>query len=226
MHARRGITSVGRGITIVNQFSEVFSATRLRLASCRVACLVLVPTVAALAGVPSEITYQKDNMNLTISSLETAFATCADCRATLQRLIDNLSGFLYRRRLDTQWTMEFVSAGIRDITGYDSHRFIANASIAFGDLIARSDWKRVNERVFLAASRRQRATVEYMIRTAHGDWLRVEDRFTPVLNTDGEVLAIEGIMDRVRCFHGSIGAESSAAFPPEGFVQLAGMSMH
>lgn len=137
-------------------------------------------------------------MNFASSPSDPQFVNCIDCRATLSRLIRNLSGFAYRRRHDSRWTMEFVSDGCRDVTGYDPHRFIANASIAFGDLIERSDWKRVNERVRLAARHRQRATVEYLIRTAHGAWARVEDRLTPVVSASGELLAIEGVIDRVR----------------------------
>jgi len=127
------------------------------------------------------------------------FVKCVDCHATLGRLIGNLSGFLYRRRHDRLWTIEFISAGCRDITGYDPHRFIANASITYGDLIARSDRDRVNERVRRAVLRGRRATVEYRIRTAYGEWMKVEDRFVPVLNSAGDILAIEGVVGRVRC---------------------------
>ena len=140
-------------------------------------------------------------MNFAFPPTSAHFVKCCDCHATLTHLIGNLSGFLYRRRPDPSWTMEFVSSRCHDITGYDPHRFIANASIAFGDLIAQSDWKRVNERVQLAVLRRQRATVEYLIRTAHGAWVQVEDRFMPVVNSAGKVLAIEGIIDRARCSH-------------------------
>ena len=134
-----------------------------------------------------------------VSSLsELNFINCVDCEATLSRLIGNLSGFAYRRLDDARWTMEFISAGCRDITGYDPHRFIGNASVAFGDLVARSDWQRVNERVRLAAQHRQRATIEYLIRPAHGVWVQVEDRLTPIVNAAGKVLAIEGLIDRVR----------------------------
>lgn len=140
-------------------------------------------------------------MNFILPPTSADFVKCVDCHATLSRLIGNLSGFVYRRRPDSRWTMDFVSAGCRDVTGYDPHRFIANASLAFGDLIARSDWKRVNERVRLAVLHRQCATVEYRIRTAHGAWVQVEDRLTPVVNAAGTVLAIEGIIDRARGSH-------------------------
>ncbi len=135
------------------------------------------------------------------SSANLPLANGVDCRATLSRLVGNVSGFVYRRRFDPRWTMDFLSAGFRDITGYDPHRFIGNASIAFGDLIARSDWKRVNERVRLAALHRRRATVEYLIRTAYGLWANVEDRMAPVLDSAGQVIAFEGIIDRARCSH-------------------------
>jgi PAS domain-containing protein len=126
------------------------------------------------------------------------FLSCVDCRATLERLVGNISGFIYRRRHDARWTMEFVSAGCRDITGYDPHRFIANQSLAFADLIARPDWSRVNEQVSTAVQHGRRVTLDYLIRAAHGAWVQVEDRLTPVVNAAGKVLAIEGVIDRAR----------------------------
>jgi PAS domain S-box-containing protein len=140
-------------------------------------------------------------MNVAPSASNLTFVSGLDPEATLSRLIGNLSGFVYRRRNDGRWTMEFVSDGCRDLTGYDPHRFIGNASIAFGELIARTDWQRVNDRVRIAAQRRQRTTIEYVIRTAHGTWVQVEDRLTPIVNSTGQVLAVEGIIDRARCHH-------------------------
>ena len=145
----------------------------------------------------------------TTSSSRSTFAV--DCRATLSRLIGNLSGFAYRRRFDSRWTMEYVSDGCRDITGYDPHRFIANSSLIFGDLIAFTDLERVNERVRLAVQRRQRTSVEYRIRTAYGAWISVEDRLVPIVDAGGKVIAIEGIIDRAR-HHPAVNLWSSAEF--------------
>ncbi len=127
------------------------------------------------------------------------FLSCVDCRATLERLLGNISGFVYRRRLDARWTMEFVSDGCRDITGYDPHRFIANQSLAFADLIAPPDLSRVNAQVRAAAQHGRRVTLDYLIRAAHGAWVQVEDRLTLVVNAAGKVFAIEGVIDRARC---------------------------
>ena len=72
-----------------------------------------------------------------------------------------------------------------------------NAAICL-DLIARADWRRVNEQVRQAVNDGRRATVEYFIRAAHGGLVLVEDRLTPVIGAAGTVLAIEGIVDRAR----------------------------
>ncbi len=128
-----------------------------------------------------------------------AFPSGLECAPALSRLIENLSGFVYRRRHDATWTMEFVSDGCRDLTGYDPHRFIANESVAFADLIAPADRARVNALVRSAVRHRSRATIDYFIRAAHGLWLNVEDRFTPVFDAAGRLRAIEGVIDRARC---------------------------
>lgn len=157
-------------------------------------------------------------MNFASPPSDTPVANFFDCQATLLRLVGNISGFVYRRRHDAHWTMECVSPGFRDVTGYDPHRFIGNASIAFGDLISRTDWKRVNERVRLAALQRQRTTIDYVIHTAHGAWEQVEDRLTPIVNAAGKVLAIEGIIDRARYHHTGCGIARTKA----ELVQIAG----
>lgn len=122
----------------------------------------------------------------------------ADSSAALSRLIGNVSGFVYRRRPDDSWTMEFVSPGCREVTGFEPHRFIGNASIAFADLIASGDRPRVDARVAFAAEQRRRAVMEYRLRTAYGSWTVVEDRFVPVFDESGALIAIEGIIDRAR----------------------------
>src|SRR3954468_19596845 len=103
-------------------------------------------------------------MNFAFPPTTAPFVKCVDCHAALGRLIGNLSGFVYRRRVDQRWTMDLLTAGCRDITGYEPYRFIANVSFAYADLIARGDWKRVNERVQIAILHRRRATIEYRIR--------------------------------------------------------------
>lgn len=124
----------------------------------------------------------------------------------LIRLIDNLSGVVYRRKHDVAWTMEFVSRAWRDLTGYDPHRFIGNASVAFADLIAPEDRGRVFAAIDAAVNGGRRGTITYRVRAAHGGMIAVEDRFCPVRAVSGKTVVIEGVIDRAsprrRRYHG------------------------
>lgn len=50
-------------------------------------------------------------------------------------LVSNLPGFIYRCRNDKHWTMEFISEGCKDITGFSPDDFINNNKLAFNDII-------------------------------------------------------------------------------------------
>ena len=148
-------------------------------------------------------------MNLPFTILNSPSSNPLGCHAMLTRLVGNLRGFAYRRRHDSRWTMDFISDGCRNITGYDPHRFMANASIAFSDLITPPDRRRVNERIRLAVLHRRRVMVNYLLQTAHGALVPVEDRLMPIFNSAGKLLAIEGVVDQVRSSH----AASEALLP-------------
>ncbi|HWL17973.1 MAG TPA: PAS domain-containing protein [Opitutus sp.] len=115
--------------------------------------------------------------------------------AMWERLVAVIGGCVYRRKPDAQWTMELMSDAVRDLTGYDPHRFIHNASLAFANLIAPDDRARVEDAVAAAVRERRRATLHYRLRTAYRRLLPIEDRLVPVYDAQGRVVAIEGIFD-------------------------------
>ena len=53
----------------------------------------------------------------------------------LSNLMSNLPGMAYRCRFDTEWTMEFVSQGCLELTGYVPEELILNSKISFFELI-------------------------------------------------------------------------------------------
>jgi PAS domain-containing protein len=62
-----------------------------------------------------------------------------ESQRVLATLMSNLPGMVYRCRNDPQWTMEFVSDGVADLTGYQPTDLIGNRKVAYADLIHPDD---------------------------------------------------------------------------------------
>ena len=109
-------------------------------------------------------------------------------------LLSNLPDMAYRCRNDYQWTMEFVSKGCYDLTGYNASDLIDNRKAAFNDLILdeyRDDlWEKwqslLKERKFFEG--------EYQIRTASGEIKWVWEKGCGVFDDNDNLLALEGFI--------------------------------
>ena len=55
-------------------------------------------------------------------------------------LINNLPGFVYRCTNDPAWTMQYISDGCLQITGYGPEEFIGNTTLAYNDIV-RPDYR-------------------------------------------------------------------------------------
>src|SRR5688500_13623778 len=62
-----------------------------------------------------------------------------ESQRALATLMDNLPGMAYRCRNDPDWTMDFVSRGALDLTGYTSAQLVGNADVSYGQLIRVDD---------------------------------------------------------------------------------------
>ncbi|MEO8456722.1 MAG: EAL domain-containing protein [Chloroflexota bacterium] len=113
----------------------------------------------------------------------------------LATLLHNLPGFAYRTRLD--WTLEFVSDGIFDVTGYTAADLMAGKSHA-SDFINPDEIVRINQVLADAIDHRQPYAMEYQIKSADGETKWVWDQGQPILAEDsGEVVALEGYISDV-----------------------------
>jgi len=120
--------------------------------------------------------------------------TLAENERSKSVLLANLPGMAYRCRYDRQWTMQFVSAGCRELTGYGAESLLDNRDLSFNDLIVPeyrvglwNMWKR-------AVARKQPIKCEYEIIRADGKSAWVLEVGQPVYGQDGEVEALEGII--------------------------------
>jgi PAS domain S-box-containing protein len=120
----------------------------------------------------------------------------AETRRQLQALMDNLPGMAYRCRNDADWTMEFVSQGSADLTGYTAGELIGSMVRSYASLVLEEDRERIWNEVQQALGRREAFSLEYRIVTAAGQTRHVWEKGSGVFAENGEVTALEGfIMD-------------------------------
>jgi PAS domain S-box-containing protein len=112
----------------------------------------------------------------------------------LVNLISNLPGFVYRCQNDDYYTMEFISDGCFDITGYQSRDFINNRRIAFSDIILHEELPMIKEKWGIALQKREHFEHEYRITNADETIHWVWERGYCVLDSDGKLTALEGFI--------------------------------
>lgn len=121
---------------------------------------------------------------------------------SLTGLINDLSGMVYRCRNNRDWTMEYVSRGSVELTGYDPEDIINSRALAYGSLIHPDDREQVWQKVQHALREETEFELEYRIRTAGNIDKWVWERGRGVFSSSGEPLGIEGfitdITDRKR----------------------------
>ena len=109
-------------------------------------------------------------------------------------LLSNLPGMAYRCNYDPKWTMQFVSDGCYELTGYNPAELINNEKVAFMDLINLEYrnylWEKWNEAIRKGKKLRE----EYELTTASGEMKWVLEQGQAIYNDSGEVEALEGLI--------------------------------
>ena len=109
-------------------------------------------------------------------------------------LLSHIPGLAYRCLNDEHWTMEFVSDGCFDLTGYKPSDLIANKTVSFNELIDpqyRDILRRQWEQVLL---KHDNFRAEYQIITQDKQVKWVLELAQGVYDNKGNVIALEGIV--------------------------------
>ena len=114
----------------------------------------------------------------------------------LESLLSNIPGVVYRCCNDRDRTMEFVSEGVRELTGHVPEDFLSGR-IRFGDLVFAQDRERSWRESQAALASRVPYALEYRIRTAEGAEKWVWERGSGVYGPDGSAQAMEGFVGDV-----------------------------
>jgi diguanylate cyclase (GGDEF)-like protein/PAS domain S-box-containing protein len=117
-----------------------------------------------------------------------------ESRRAMTTLVCNLPGMAYRCTNDHDWTMEFVSDGALELTGFMAVDIVGNAKVAYNDIIHPDDRDRIWGKVQNALKARDSFEFTYRIKTKDGNEKWVWERGRGVFLPSGELEAIEGFI--------------------------------
>ena len=109
-------------------------------------------------------------------------------------LVSRMPAILYRGLNNTQWTMEYISDGCFELTGYHPAQLLNQTQFSFGDLIHPEDAQEVWETVQLAIQKQCCFDLTYRLRHRDGSYKNVIEKGQGVYSPSGSVLSIEGII--------------------------------
>jgi PAS domain S-box-containing protein len=112
----------------------------------------------------------------------------------LATLMSNLPGMAYRCRNDRDYTLEFVSEGCKDLTGYDSEDLVGNHKMVWSEIIHPEDMDRVWSQIQTAMRERRAFQLEYRMISADGRKKWVWEQGSGVFSPGGEAQALEGFI--------------------------------
>ncbi len=115
----------------------------------------------------------------------------------LSTLMSNLPGMAYRCMNDKNWTMEFVSDGCLELTGYKSSDLLGNRKISYNNLIHPEDQSNVWNMVQDGVSRHQPFIMIYRINTKNGKQKWVWEQGIGIYSNEGNLIALEGFISNI-----------------------------
>jgi PAS domain S-box-containing protein len=131
---------------------------------------------------------------LDITERKHAESALQESQRALLTLLSNLPGMAYRCRDDADWTMEFVSEGALELTGYSTEQLIAGHTVSYAELIHPDDRAGVWDEVRKAVAEGRPFRVSYRIRTASGDEKWVWEQGRLVHRSEEGVPILEGFI--------------------------------
>jgi PAS domain S-box-containing protein len=111
--------------------------------------------------------------------------------ARLRSLLSNVPGAIYRCALDANWTMEFISENVAQLTGYPASEFTRGA-MSFAQIIHPDDSDMAGRVVENAVERHVPFEVEYRFFRADGAERWAYEEGQAVRGAGGEVLWLDG----------------------------------
>lgn len=115
----------------------------------------------------------------------------------LDRLVDNIDGLIYCCLYDEFWTMVFVSAGCKKLTGYEQNSLMFNRLTSYEEITLQEDRSYVRKLIKDSLKLGNRFEIEYRIRHADGSIIWVSEKGNPVFDANNNIISLEGIIQNI-----------------------------
>ena len=112
----------------------------------------------------------------------------------LSVLLSNLPGMAYRCKFDKYWTMEFVSNGCKDLTGYEPRDLVDNRVKSFSEIILPKYREHLWEKWENVVNDKGKLAEEYEIMTSYGEVKWVFEQGQATYDENGNFDALEGLI--------------------------------
>ena len=112
----------------------------------------------------------------------------------LSNLMSNLPGMAYRCKYDSNWTMEFVSQGCLELTGYLPDELIDNKEKSYAELIHPEDRENIFKTISTSVQQRKPFQLLYRIRCKDGTEKWVWEKGNALISKKRKVEALEGFI--------------------------------
>lgn len=128
-----------------------------------------------------------------ISELKLTSEALAISEHALSTILDKLPGMAYRCKLDEDWTMEYLSDGCLEITGYEPEELLFNNNLSFNSLIL-PEYDLTYQDVIDRSKNQRRFVYEYKIKDKSGKIKWVWEQAEVILDIEGNPIGLEGFI--------------------------------
>lgn len=115
-------------------------------------------------------------------------------REQLNSILSNLAGAAYRCFFDENYTMQYISEKIFDISGYHAKEFIDNSERTFASIIHPDDLNFCRESIIAATTAHIHYEYEYRLVHKNGQVVWVSESGKGIYNEEGQVTYLDGII--------------------------------
>ncbi|MBF0447675.1 MAG: PAS domain S-box protein [Magnetococcales bacterium] len=150
-----------------------------------------------LAGEPLRIVGTQSNITHEKQWLETLKQSNKELQISEENyrsLVSNVPGVVYRCALDSDWTMQFISKAVFDLSGYHAQEFIGNHRRSYASIIYPEDRDHVEQTIQSAIQEQRSFDLEYRIIHNDGTIHWVYERGCSAPDRVGERRLLEGVI--------------------------------